>query len=85
MPSFIKILLKIHLSTYLFNPFPNNRFWTLPIRKSLQTTILILVEMAENSPKRRNWLLRAISPIPTLFSKELYCRHVKTRACLGKG
>ena len=85
MPSFIKILLKIHLSTYLFNPFPNNRFWTLPIRKSLQTTILILVEMAENSPKRRNCLLRAISPIPTLFSKELYCRHVKTRACLGKG
>ena len=23
--------------------------------------------------------------VPTLFSKDLYCRHVKTRACLGKG
>ena len=22
---------------------------------------------------------------PTVFSKEFYCRHVKTRACLGKG
>ena len=22
---------------------------------------------------------------PQVFSKDLYCRHVKTRACLGKG
>ena len=22
---------------------------------------------------------------PTVFSKDLYCRHIKTRACLGKG
>ena len=35
--------------------------------------------------KRRNCSLRAISPFPTGFSKDLYCRHVKTRACLGKG
>ena len=34
--------------------------------------------------KRRNCSLRAISPFPTLFSKDLYCRNVKTRACLGK-
>ena len=26
-----------------------------------------------------------ISPFPTVFSKDLYCRHVKIRACLGKG
>ena len=26
-----------------------------------------------------------ISPFPTLFSKNLYGRHVKTRACSGKG
>ena len=39
----------------------------------------------ENSGKRRNCLLRAISPFPTVFSKHLYCRQVKTRACLGKG
>ena len=35
--------------------------------------------------KRRNCLLRAISPFPTVFSKDLYCRHIKTRACLVKG
>ena len=35
--------------------------------------------------KRRNCSLRAISPFPTVFSKYLSCRHVKTRACLGKG
>ena len=29
--------------------------------------------------------LQAISPFPAMFSKDLYCRHVKTRACLGKG
>ena len=34
--------------------------------------------------KRRNCSLRAISPFPTVFSKDLYCRHIKTRACLGK-
>ena len=32
--------------------------------------------------KRRNCSLRAISPFPTVFSKDLYCRHIKTRACL---
>ena len=35
--------------------------------------------------KRRNCSLRAISPFPTVFLKDLYCRHVKTRACMGKG
>ena len=28
--------------------------------------------------------LRAISPFPSVFSKDLYCRHVKTKACSGK-
>ena len=39
----------------------------------------------KHSGKRRNRLLQAISPFPTVFSKDLYCRHVKIRACLGKG
>ena len=34
--------------------------------------------------KRRNCSLRAISPFSTVFSKDLYCRHVKIRTCLGK-
>ena len=29
--------------------------------------------------------LWAISPFLAVFSNDLYCRHVKTRACLGKG
>ena len=45
--------------------------------------------MAENSPKRvENTLGKgdtAISPFPLVFSNDLYCRHVQTRACLGKG
>ena len=39
------------LSTCI-NPFPTDTFWTLPIPKTLQTTIFNLVEMAESSPKR---------------------------------
>ena len=35
--------------------------------------------------KKRNCSSQAISPFPTVFSKDLYYRHVKTRACLGKG
>ena len=26
-----------------------------------------------------------MSPFPTVFSKDLYCRHVKPMACMGKG
>ena len=39
----------------------------------------------KHSGKRRNCSLRAISTFPTVFSKDLYCRHIKTMACLGKG
>ena len=35
--------------------------------------------------KRRDCSSRAISPFPTVFSKDFYCRHIKTRAYLGKG
>ena len=28
----------------MINPFPNDKFWTLPNWKSLQTTILILIK-----------------------------------------
>ena len=34
--------------------------------------------------KRRNCSLQAISPFPTVFSKDLCCRHVINMACLGK-
>ena len=35
--------------------------------------------------KRRHCSEQAISPFPTAFSIQLQRRHVKTRACLGKG
>ena len=35
--------------------------------------------------KWRNCSLRTISPFPTVPSKDLYCRHLKTRPCFGKG
>ena len=35
--------------------------------------------------KRRNCSLRAISPFPTVFSKDLYWRHVKNQGLFGKG
>ena len=49
------------------------------------------MKMAESSPKgyltlrEKGKLLVTISPFPTVFSKDLECRHLKTRACLGKG
>ena len=42
-------------------------------------------EIAHKSWKRRNCLLRAISPFSTVFSKDYYCRHIKTKACLEEG
>ena len=43
----------------------------------------VLLQGRKHWGKRRNCSLRAISPFPTVFSKDLYCRHVKTRACFG--
>ena len=43
--------------------------------------------MAESFPKRlENTVGKGeIAPFPTVFSKDLYGRHVKARACWGKG
>ena len=79
-------------NSMLINSFLNNKFSTLPNLKSLKKTILNFMKKVEsffkrveNTVKRRNRLLRRISPFPTVFSKDLSCRHVKTRACLGRG
>ena len=68
------------------------KFWcrstcsTLPNSKHLQTRILSFMKMAESSPKgkktvweeERNCSLRANRfPFHTMFSKTLYCRHIK--------
>ena len=49
--AFSLMVLKIsQLCSKRVNSFPNNKFWTLPNSKSLQTTISKLIEMAESSP-----------------------------------
>ena len=61
-------------------------------QRCLQMTIFNLMKMAESPPlgrkhcgKRRNCSLQTSSPFPTVFTNDLYCRHIKSRACLGKG
>ena len=44
----------------------------------------VLLKGRKHCGKRRNCSLRAMSPFPTVFLKDLYCRHVKTRASFGK-
>ena len=46
----------------------------------------------KNGKKFSNYVENAVrkeeivrSPFPTVFLKEVYCRHVKPRACLGEG
>ena len=74
----------------IINPFSNDIF-RLFQTESLQTTISNVMKMVEilqtgrkHCGKRRNCSLRAISPFSTVFSKDLYCRHVKTRVCLAQ-
>ena len=50
-------------------------FRPLQSEKSLQTTIISLMKMVESSPKEK----KTNSPFPPVFSKYLYCIHVKTR------
>ena len=43
------------------------------------------LEGGKHCGKRRNCSYRAISPFPTVFSKDLPCISIKTQACLRKG
>ena len=44
----------------------------------------VLLTGRKHCGKRRNCSFWAISPFPTVFSKDLHCRHVKARVCLGR-
>ena len=70
----------------------NHKLYIVPNCKSLQTTILNLMQMGESCPKgrklcgkRRNCSLRAISPFPTVFFKRLVQQTRKTQGIFGKG
>ena len=45
----------------------------------------VLQMIRKHCGKRKNCSLQAISLFPTVVSKDLSCRQVKTRPCLGKG
>ena len=77
------------------NPFPNNKFQTLPDFSKREEFADDNFKFDENGRKltkwveytvgkRRNCSLRAISPFPTVFSKDLNCRH-KNKDLIRKG
>ena len=74
------------------NPFPDNKFSTHSRLKEFADNNFKLIENGGKFSKRventvgkgeiaRNEQFFLFS----MFSKDLYCKHVKTRACLGKG
>ena len=81
-----QLLVWIHEYVIYINLFPNNKLLTLPNREKKQTAILNLIKMAESG--RKHWLKGrncslwawAISPFSSVFSKNLFCTYVKTRA-----
>ena len=73
------------------NPFPNNKILESSELKEFADDNFKSVENSrkfskwiENTGKRRNCSLRAISPFPTVFSKDFYCRQVKNQSLFGK-
>ena len=76
-----------------FNPFPNDKILTLPKLKEFADENFKHDENGKKSSKRventvgkgeiaRNEQFLLFPPV---LSKDLYNRHVKSRACLGKG
>ena len=69
----------------LFNPFPSDKFKALADNNfKFDENVKFHQKRRKHCGKRRNCSLQAILPVSTVFSKDLYCRHI-TRACLGKG
>ena len=73
------------------NPYPNDKFrfsqTERVCRRQFQIWrkwLKVLRMGRKRCGKRRNCSLCAISPFHTVFLKDSFCRHVKTRACLGK-
>ena len=67
-----------------FNPLPGDKLDPSKLKEFADDNS----KFDENGKKLSKQIentLQVISPFPTVFSKDLYCRHVKTRACLGKG
>ena len=77
---------------FFFNPFPNIKFWTLPNRRSFQTTILILRKMTESDPNGSKTLWEKEKLLVTsnfFFSHSVFKKPVlqtrKNQGLFGKG
>ena len=79
--------------TFLNNPFPSNKFLDSSKLKGFADDNLKfsangrkVFKQVENTAGKGEIARYAVSnsPFPTLFSKDLYCRHLKTRVCLGE-
>ena len=77
----------------MLNPFPKKQILDSSELKDFAEDSFIFVE---NGRKLSKWVENTVGKeeiahyeefflFPQCFQKELYCRHVKTRACLGKG
>ena len=73
------------------NPFPNEKILDSSKLEEFaddnfkfDKNGIMFSKQVENSGKKRNCSLRAISPFPTVFSEDLFCRHVKNQALFGK-
>ena len=64
------------------NDFPNIKFYRLPKWKSFFCRKFF--RWVENAVRKGKIACYKQFLLFPLFSKDLYCRHVKTRACLGK-
>ena len=80
-----------HLGVY-YQPFPKRQIIDFQTKRVCRRQFFISWKWQEfpktgikHCGKRRSCSLRAISLFLAVFSKDLYCRHVKTRVCLGKG
>ena len=75
-----------------FNPFPNDKLWTLPYPVSLQTTTSDLMKIAENPPKGYKTLWKKEKLLVTSnfsFSNSVFKRLLqqtrKKQGLFGKG
>ena len=77
---------------YNISPFPKRQILDSPKLKEFEDDKFEFDENGKKSSKRvenavgeREIACKAMSPFPTVFSKDLFYGHIKTKDCLGKG
>ena len=78
-----KILLALSQTTN-FRRFQTERGCRTQFQRGLQKGQTVLLTGRKHCGKRSNCLLQTISPFPTMFSKDVYCRHKKNKGLSGK-